>query len=489
MVPVDILRLIVKYVGPFQIHNFFRDHGLNFDLSFSYDASKNPGLTANVHAGIFCYFPNIRLVGININFVDVWDERDIFIQIGLNDMRHLRKIHFGNICDFKSCHFRRLIWDWPMHMLTNLRWLKMPRCVDLDISFLKGCPKMRDLDLSQCKVVIEEREDILESMVHLKRLVIEGKYWDRNVHYLNSLKKLEYFGIKDDDDIMYCDEPFDMSGLGKSERLRCVEICAKNWSNIVGLNECRNLRKILLIGCKMMRGMEFMSNCESLRVVHIVGCGDLWLCAIPTITELVLEECDCVGFKVRVGRGEGGDEGFERLQVFEAINCRKLDLICLEKSKDLDLLRLVNCRYLEHVDSLSSCVSLVNVNIMNSAILNLNFLNGFQKLKFVRIIDCRVQNIEGLRKCGNLMQLEIISCWSVESIVPLMNCAKLEVFRLENSNVQVVEVLANLAELRSLRLIGCNRIESVVALSMCAKLGDVMIVNCRLCPDRNELLI
>ena len=156
-----IATLVIKYLHPSELHDFFWTHGLPHDMKFRYgnvrydscikirtDKNATKIVDTSKYEQFMNFFPNIILTGINIewcNHVDqVFDIVDIpsTINVPLHQITHMY-INSPNGA-MVMIHFNSL------HQFINLKNLKIAFCCVLDLIPLEKCEKLRKCDLSYC---------------------------------------------------------------------------------------------------------------------------------------------------------------------------------------------------------------------------------------------------------------------------------------------------------------------------------------------------
>lgn len=164
MFSCDVLNIILTYVQPTDILTFFLIHNLNFNIIFRYDGYYY-NLTFRKINNAFSFFPNVKLVGINVSELFDFDHINIMLKIILKNILRVKITH---------------------NTFTEIN------CVDIT-SFLLKCSKIKELNVVNCYFSLVTKKTTLNYTV--QHLILTDCY---NVFYLfDVFRKLKIIKLDD----------------------------------------------------------------------------------------------------------------------------------------------------------------------------------------------------------------------------------------------------------------------------------------------------
>lgn len=184
--------------------------------------------------------------------------------------------------------------------------------------------------------------------------------------------------------------------------------------------------------------------------------------------------------------GENCTESGSLNAIYESKN---LEMIALS-AEDIDMSRLSELPKLRSVmvfklDSSSILKfeqlpeNVTSLEIFDSEIGTLNFLEGCTKLRELNLISCPVQNIQALKNLTELQVLSLIGCDSIADLSPLSTLNKLKWLTPPwNINEKDLEpIVRNSPDIETLNLCGCKYLKSLTALRQLKRLSNLSIVD------------
>ena len=289
----DVVNIVIKYLEPKCLRNFWIDEGLDWEMRFVYDGSNFPLYWDEINV-CFGEFDGIMLVGIglynniyydivnNINYDIV---NNIYYDIVINNDNdndniikrvkqlkvNLNKIKYCGL--YENPHFAQKRDD-SCSNLSLLNYL-----VDA-VSVIKL--KIVDFYMSNM--------GILHKFVDLKRLIIEKRVGNRStfVRGIYKCENLRYLKIvnlmldcSDFNNISKCRNlvSFDWSGKSSGDcmlecnGLRKFRLVNNDSEDLSIISGCTGLRNVSIKNCVRMNNMLALKSCKELRNVVISGCS------------------------------------------------------------------------------------------------------------------------------------------------------------------------------------------------------------------------
>ena len=172
-IPTCILDILVSYIDPINLHQFFLTQCIDVNTSFVYDAYDYP-LNVKIVKSTFCMFPNIKLVGLDVEgFDDTLGSELLHIWIDKSDNINLEKytklsdvvisnstfsntsINIGHKLkhiEFYECYL------FGLHLISsqtlNLTHMMLTSCTieGSILSAILECPTLSILSISDCYI-------------------------------------------------------------------------------------------------------------------------------------------------------------------------------------------------------------------------------------------------------------------------------------------------------------------------------------------------
>ena len=193
----DVVTIMLIYVGPYELRNFFEEHNIEMTLKFRYDA-RSYKLTVWELEMCFGKFPNIVLVGVNvfgligknvgmINNVISLRIRSLNLD-SLHEFPDCFKLENLELCGFgRSFSFR-------MFNAPNVKKIFFEHC-DLDMMNVFGEMCGENIRIIMCNNFYITKNDIecMERLPKLDTLILSDcrKSLDKLDWRLNKLRRLE----------------------------------------------------------------------------------------------------------------------------------------------------------------------------------------------------------------------------------------------------------------------------------------------------------
>jgi len=278
-----------------------------------------------------------------------------------SEIRHLQFFHCGNLQDLS-----------PLKYCTKIKQLYITWSPVQDISFLRECSNLEDLELYNCKNVTDISS--LSVCTQLQRLVLYN-----------------------------CENVTDLFSLSLCTQLQSVVFNNLSFVDLKPLQKCIHLINLQIIHCtkwKMDTLSTVLSCVQSRQLTHQnFSC---W----TQLTHLDLSHC-----AVAV------------TTVSDIDSCVNLRTLCLDK-----------CYKLRDISPIASCVHIQKLSlVLCKKLNNISVIGCLKELHTLILNGCTgIQTIFPLRQCTNLVNLQMDNCWSVQNISALASCVKLKQFTMNN---------------------------------------------------------
>ena len=398
----DVVRIIITYLSPYHLKNFFSNHNIDCRTSFVYDGFDHC-LPKNCLNYIFGVFPNIVMKGIYIDGIaelrGLWCDKDkdkdkdkekknvkylhVVEDVGFNPEFRMRKCYHSQM----RAHLPyRIVCDYGMLRgytgLTKLVINFNPKSTSVnDVDFLQQCSRLKKIELlSMTSLCNLDGISGCHDLVKLKLVDCD----DVSISCLSSLRHLtiEDYSING------------LTGLGECKLHKLVLRDVINFDNFV-VNS--SLRKIVLDKCDLcdIVWMKGLCNLESLIVR---GCGNL------SCIELGMESLRSVNIYSCVKLQSVSFRAAERISVTFCASLKQAptsdNVRWMDLSNCTNLVELNNCEELETL-ILSGCKRLAK----------LGPLSNMHKLKNITLRECRMlQNVDALLYHKSLRTIKITNC-------------------------------------------------------------------------------
>lgn len=272
----DVVTIIILYLEPKQMINFFREFGLDFGMKFLYDARNWPLECAEINI-VFGSFTGIGLTG--ITFYDVGINFVCPFVVPLNKLTYCGIYYwnkFGVISDLlkKLCR------------LIDIRVLDIGGCHMAHVKALRKCRNLENLTLRRADSLTTPRVHDLYLCHGLRVLKMANMvlYW-RDLMELKMCKRLEH--------LEFFKMLYRMGANIGGCKLECggvrvvkMQRCGIEDLGILG--GCVSLEDVEIIECEELRDVSELGKCERLRSVKIRRCGK-----VGDVSELV--KCGMLG--------------------------------------------------------------------------------------------------------------------------------------------------------------------------------------------------
>ena len=262
----DVIGVVMKYLEPKQVVNFFREYELDFGMKFVYDGRwwKVGGREIDV---LFGSIPNVTIVGLLVNDLCFGGK------VSLDSL-----MYCGLDCDGND--FREIFIDTITLELINCN-------VMLDV---QGCKKLKKLVFKKEYGFSSPHLAYLPKCLGLESLRVVDVYVNRDefrgIEMCQKLTHFDFFGTFEEGNVLRCanlrvvrirnDEIKDLNVLRGCEGLEelVVDRCC-NLKDLGALKECVRLEKLVVRKCDELVDIGVLGECRGLRKVRIVKCNGL----------------------------------------------------------------------------------------------------------------------------------------------------------------------------------------------------------------------
>lgn len=254
----DIIHIVIQYLEPLCLGNFFVKYDLNYEMKFVYD-SKNAIIEGEELNVVFAIFPNMVLIGMTIDTFNCCDNSEYnynlnrfvnlshcgLYKLGLTIKSKLFKNEFKHICK-----------------ITNIKKLQLYNCYAFN-DILLLCRELKHLVIGKNYV----DSPILLSISNctkLRKLVIYDNIFmdDDEIHMLSKLTELTHLKLFVN---MMSNFPLNCANL----RTLKIKNMTNNTLNIV--KGCYNLEHLVIINCTNLTDVSALKECPKLKSVTVRG--------------------------------------------------------------------------------------------------------------------------------------------------------------------------------------------------------------------------
>lgn len=260
MLHFNVAHIVIQYLEPLCLRNFFVQNGLNLGMKFVCDSSNNQ-ITYRDLCVVFEDFPNAILVGVMIDFLKLKSHKKY---------KYLNRFDKLLCCGLYGCGYENY-YGCSLELLECIN-----RTTNIIVLNLKKCLKIRDI-VNICKKV--------------KKIIIgkERENYSPNLCGLAQCTELEKIIINDNIIL----NAFDLQELSRCNKLTYLKIRAVI-TQIIMLN-CKKLR-VLKIKNSNVYDLWFIEGCSNLKHLVISGCNNLKhiniLMRLCYLESLVVRECE-----------------------------------------------------------------------------------------------------------------------------------------------------------------------------------------------------
>lgn len=394
-IPKDITKTIILYLDVEQIPPFFETYNLNPQMEFRYDMSfyKNNG---NSYYGF-----KLDIMSTNGSCTKYWDYQRL------------------------QYTYAKYIFDkYPNVMLTGT-------CV---------------------KYV---NESLMHLSSHTKSLTLMNlKYRDFIIPpYLNELKHLVMNRVK--------------SLIFLNDILNLHYICINNGMNLEGLTQCHNLQHLELDRCDLS---VLPSLTNKLRILKIKNCDNLVnisrLSTCRNMRKIMLIYC-------RILKDVSSLGACTKLRRFNAKSCSLMDVSCLSNCEELLVFNIWNSNEITVLPIMNLNIKYIRVSNCKN-IVNYNTLSLYKNLDFLEIAYSHHLVTMPKLECAKLTTILLVGCDKLIDITGLASCVNLKYVV-----IRCCDLLQNLHGLTCrpeiVNLIGCDKLTDMTDLH-CSNIKNIMFV-------------
>lgn len=348
---LDVQRIIIMYLSPYQLFTFFEVEKLDRKMKFAYNLCHKTvcmAVAQSIHSPnfvkympndayiaykIWAYFPSIVMVRISISCL-------LFDKIGPNLMLlqglELHGCLQRQLCELSSIVRLRSLTLWGAQ---NIR----------DIGALSVFGELRYLAIYDCQVV-------------------------RNIDFVINCKKLKSLRISTSFESLH-DVLQNLNGLVGHKCIKHLYFSVYNeLENLDALIGCDNLRTVNLRVCKRLKNIDGLLKCKLVRQIILSQCSNLTT-VDPTLNCPKLEHIDL-------------SWGWDLMNVDFLGNCCNLRCVSL-----------YNCIALTNCDVLIRCDNLRELNVAECSNLDMDLLNRCKQLNELLVNGSHMEKIRDLGKC------------------------------------------------------------------------------------------
>jgi hypothetical protein len=483
----DILQIIILYLSPLELVDFFEQYGVPFDFKFKYDMSHygihmydydllntnvllNNYIDFNVYKFIRSKFKNIIITGIklkcnvkNINFKWLSEQH-------LYNMKHI------DLCGEKNDIYNILLKPSIINIsflenFTNLETFSIKYFnlkSDYDICKI-NCSSMHTLVILNCNKANPFKFTLVGDYSKLRNLEFEEGFFNNiPTHILTNLLKLNYY-YQDDiaklSEVKYMQNMF--NNLSKYNNIECLTLNNMTFIDLLDIHKMHSIKSITFSMCGFISNIERLAECVNLKEIHISN-------NLYATNFNFLGQC-------------------KKLESLTITNNYLNNLNFLENLYNLKKLKIERCDDLDNVDIIKTCINLEHLSIINCENLYVVNINN-KKLKYIKlqfvILYSINQQILGFENCSELETLHI-SNLQIENIDFLNTCNKIKVLRINHSLKIKYLNISNLTKCTKLIISYCYELENIytnnniynfetVVISDCNKLKKINFLgNCR----------
>lgn len=342
---------------------------------------------------------------------------------------------------------------------TLMKKVKIYAAPKLDLTFIRDCTNLKDLDISYNG---KGKKLVLDKLFYLKRLSI--CYTNYLPEYLSfrelinleslTLKNIDcqvlpnFSALKQVEMIKIEDLNFltTLPSLRNAKRLKSLSILCKNLNEIPNLDQNTQLEEISILKCHKITSIPSLQQIRELTSLIIKDCNKLEnLSKVTHLTKLstfILENCDslnalpnfnllpalfklCVMFNSDIPGFVPQIDQLVHLRFLSLQNYEGLESF-LNKTTQLEELHIKGSKYIKTNLNLTHVKSIQELKIENWNLETFPSINNLPNLARIIVLASRLQRIDSLDQLPNLESLIINDCPNLSSIQSITSRAVLK---------------------------------------------------------------
>ena len=313
-------------------------------------------------------------------------------------IRHLEHFEISNCNKIQSLNF--LIWH------TNLKFLVARRCRKLTINPNILGKNMRIIYIQDIMALnVEKFLDAIWQCTKLEKIIIDTRM-DYHNHLVTDINKFMNCSVLE---LIHCIHYFDVQIINLEllvnfANLKSVYIMRSDLQSVKFLGECKQLEKIFLRECHLLKDIDGLG--DSVRLVDVCDCNELInIDNLGGCIGLNIGRCGLVK-NLEYMRGS-------RLKILHIHKCYNFTHFGFKESfPQLEEIYIRNSK-LEDVSELNlMCPNLVHMCFTNCDLLYKGFNEEFKMLKSIQLINC--DNIVSIRNLNPIWFVVAQDCKSLK---------------------------------------------------------------------------
>jgi hypothetical protein len=504
-IPLDVVQIIISYLNPLFIIDFFEEYNIPYDFKFKYDMSnyciyvcdnykniKNTLLCLENYINYYEYknilkkFKNMIITGIKLKFnVQTILNLKLFTNIVFTNLHDIKCIKLVGISNFT--------YDMSIMNISIFENLNNLEILSIKYFFLQSksnickinCSNMHTLKILYCEKLSSFKFVLVGNLMKLQTIQIDKEDFDNfsfeactnllNLNYdidmgidnLIKFNKLEYLTLSNitNTDLSYINKMNNIKSLTFDKgvfklnmnylkdiytNLKEISINDKKYdsTNLNFLENCINLESFYLTKNNQILDIYFLRNCHNLKKLEINNCFNLYHVNII--------------------------KNLHNLEHISIVDCPDLSKLDLQNNKKL---KCIKFKFYENTEiyNLENCEHLEILEISYCNMQNIDFLK-LTKLKILIIDNCnfiRFLNICSLTQCNKLI---ISYCNNLENIYFNKILYNLEAFVVSNCyKLKKINFLHNCTNLCKLVLYYNYALTYIDDLKYCKKLNYICV--------------
>jgi hypothetical protein len=496
LISSDVLHMIISYLNPLYLTDFFEAFCIPYNFKFKYDMS-------NICIYVCNNYKHVKwsLFG-EANYINYYEYKNISkklknmtiygikLKFDINkvvNLKLLNNIGFTNLNNIKCIKLSGL----PKYDMSTMDVSCIENLNNLEILSIKyfylesesdvckiNCSHMHSFTILHCKKTTPFKFALIGNLTKLKTIKCDDFIFScekctnlTNIHYYgntfdltNNLFKLECLVLNGVDKI----DLLDIYKIGSIKSLtlnKCTSILNTSYLKQI----CLNLKEISITNNSI--DLNFLKNYNNLESIHLAENDRLLdIDFLENMSNLKkLKICGCFNL-----------ENIDMLNNF--YDLEELSIVYCSDLSEIDLVNNGKLKYIEFkffgntkVYNFENCKNLIIFDIYHYDIINIDFLQ-FSKIKILKMDYCNgIKHLDttSLTECTKFI---ISNCNNLESIHGKTNLSNLETFVVYNCyKLEKINILHNCINLHKLSLQYNYRLTDVDDLINCKKLNYVCV--------------
>jgi hypothetical protein len=295
-------------------------------------------------------------------------------------------------------------------------------CININYLLHEEAPQNNNIYYCQYKIILKKFKNMIVTGIKLKfnlQSIFDQKFVTnirlKNIH---NIKHIDLCGIN-----FFC-SVINVSILENFDNLETLSIKhfeLQSESNICKIN-CVKMHTLTILHCRKSTPFQFIFIGDLTRLKNVEFEEDFY-------NNFPLEKCSNL-LKLNYYFNNNRSEyiyKYEKLQCLVLNNLFTVNLLNIDKLKNIKSITLNMCDLILNINCLSKCPNLKEICFKDNVDpINFEFLKNNTKLESLIIDNDLLSNIDFLENCHNLKKLEIYRCYNLQNINMLQNCHNIE---------------------------------------------------------------